>query len=351
MHNINNADRIFGSDLAILRRKTTRTKREHVRVKIVQIPWDFVQLHKYVTLVAYIMFMNGLLFLVTSSRGLSLVTIGYLPSRTTKCLVHTLQRVFRIYATAGFVVQIAMMDMEFEKLRDMLPNVMHNTTAACKHIEKIECKIRVIKERGRGMLNMLPYKTIPKLMIIELKKFCVMWMNSFPVKSRVSKKWSPTELVSRHKLDATLNCKVPFGSYCEVHINLDVTNTMEPRTKWDVCLGLTENRLGSYKFIFLMTRSKIVRRNLTEMPVTESVIKQVTQTAVKDEFQKGLSFKNRHGEEYKFNNDEEYKMVIEPSKPAPFPDIAAEVPGVLTEQEEIFGVDEVVQEGSIQSDQ
>jgi hypothetical protein len=42
-------------------------------------------------------------------------------------------------------------------------------------------------------------------------------------------------------------------------------------------------------------------------------------------------------------------MVIEPSKPAPFPDIAAEAPGVLTEREEVFGVDEVVQEGTTQS--
>ncbi len=60
--------------------------------------------------------------------------------------------------------------------------------------------------------------------------------------------------------------------------------------------------------------------------------------AAKNKLQKGLSFKNRHGEKYKFDNDEEYKMVIEPSKPAPFPDIAAETPGVLTEREEVFGV-------------
>jgi hypothetical protein len=42
VHNINNANRIFGPDLANLRGKTTRTKPERVRVKIVQIPWDFV---------------------------------------------------------------------------------------------------------------------------------------------------------------------------------------------------------------------------------------------------------------------------------------------------------------------
>ncbi len=45
----------------------------------------------------------------------------------------------------------------------------------------IERKIRVIKERARGTISVLPYKILPKLMIIDLKHFCVMWLNSFPV--------------------------------------------------------------------------------------------------------------------------------------------------------------------------
>jgi hypothetical protein len=77
---IHNANRIFGPDLANLRGKTTRKKPEHVRVDYVEIPRDLVDMHKYVTLVADVMFVNGLPFLVTSSRGISLVTIEYLPS-------------------------------------------------------------------------------------------------------------------------------------------------------------------------------------------------------------------------------------------------------------------------------
>jgi hypothetical protein len=38
------------------------------------------------------------------------------------------------------------------------------------------------------MINTLPYETMLKIMVIELMHFCVMWMNSFPVKSRVSEK-------------------------------------------------------------------------------------------------------------------------------------------------------------------
>ena len=48
------------------------------------------------------MFVNGLPFLVTSSRGLSLVTIEHLPLRTAKRLAQTLERVLRqIFCSDG----------------------------------------------------------------------------------------------------------------------------------------------------------------------------------------------------------------------------------------------------------
>jgi hypothetical protein len=62
VRDIQNAHRIFGPDLANLRGKTTRTKPEHVRADYVKIPQAFMDLHKYVTIVADVMFVNGLPF-------------------------------------------------------------------------------------------------------------------------------------------------------------------------------------------------------------------------------------------------------------------------------------------------
>ena len=86
-----------------------------------------------------------------------------------------------------------MIDMEFDKLKPLMPHVALNTTAAREHVGEIERKIRVIKERARGTFNTMPYKKLPKMMVKELLHFCVMWMNTFPMKSAISKKWSPQE--------------------------------------------------------------------------------------------------------------------------------------------------------------
>jgi hypothetical protein len=43
----------------------------------------------------------------------------------------------------------------------------------------------------------------------------------------------------------------------------------------------------------------VTQKKFTEMPITESIIKQVEMMAVKGRVMKGLSFKNRKGIKYK----------------------------------------------------
>ncbi len=105
--------------------------------------------------------------------------------------------------------------------------------------------------------------------------------------------------------DNKLHCRSPFGSYCEVHVDPDITNTLNPRTKRAICMGPTGNLQGSYKFLSLVTGKKVTQRKFTEMPITESVIKQVEAMAVKDGAVIGINFKDKKGFEYKFDNNEE----------------------------------------------
>jgi hypothetical protein len=74
------------------------------------------------------------------------------------------------------------MDGEFEKIRDILPTVECNTTAAKEHVSEAEITIRTVKERTRGLMCMLPFTHIPRRMKIEFVYFMVFWPNAFPVR-------------------------------------------------------------------------------------------------------------------------------------------------------------------------
>jgi hypothetical protein len=56
----------------------------------------------------------------------------------------------KIYRKAGFIVHTSIMDMEFEKLKDLLPGIALNTMVAQEHVGGIERKIQVIKGEGLG---------------------------------------------------------------------------------------------------------------------------------------------------------------------------------------------------------
>ncbi len=69
------------------------------------------------------------------------------------------------------------------------------------------------------------------------------------------------------------------------------------------------------------------------MPITDSVIRRVSSLGKKERCKSGLSFNNRNGEEKIFDNEDNYDMIAKARTPAPFPDVAAEAPGILIEQE------------------
>ncbi len=76
-------------------------------------------------------------------------------------------------------------------------------------------------------------------------------------------------------------------------------------------------------------------------------MKRIKKWAMKDRAQNGTTFKKRNGEEYKFNDDKEDTPIVHP-KNAPFPDIPAEAPGILTKREETQGVN-IIQDEPAQS--
>jgi hypothetical protein len=194
---VKNANQIFGPDLAGVRGRTVRRPPEAVRTDFVHIPRVILKQHWLVMLTADVMFVNGVPFLVSLARGLNLLTAEFLPTRTAKSLASRFEQIKHMYARGGFTVGTILMDNEFEKVRALVPGLHINTTAAKEHVPEIERRIRLIKERGRGILNTLPYKKMPQIILIELIYHVVLWLNAFPAKSGVSETLSPRDKGNR----------------------------------------------------------------------------------------------------------------------------------------------------------
>jgi hypothetical protein len=239
------------------------------------------------------MFVNGVPFLVSVARGLNLVTAEHMPSRTAKQLAAGIVCVMDLYSHGGFQVGRVLMDNEFKKLCNLVPVLAVNTTAAKEHVPEVEQRIRLIKERGRGILNTLPFKKMLQIMLIELIYHVVLWLNAFPTKSGVSETLSLRKIIMRHKLDFTKDCRAQFGSYCEAHDEPVPTNTMVTCSTPAIVLGPMGNLQGTYKFLSMETGKKIKRRKLTAYPIPDLVIKQVEAFG---KFSLGvLNFANRNG--------------------------------------------------------
>ena len=148
------------------------------------------------------MFVRGIPFLVTFSRKIKMITAKYVPSRTAQQLAHSLTKIVNTYARGGFVIDLALVDMEFEKVREKFEIIEVNTTAAREHVTEIERHIRLIKGRVRCTTSDFTFDTIPTLVLIQVVYKCVMWINAIPRKGRRSPRDIPSR--ARHKKDSKL---------------------------------------------------------------------------------------------------------------------------------------------------
>ena len=185
------------------------------------------------------------------------------------------------------------MDNKFDKVKDHVSHAILNTLAASKHVGDIERRIRVIKEHCRGILCTLPYPRLQQILLIHLLHHVVMWLNNFPVENGVSDWFTPRKIILRHKLNVKHHCKAMFGSYCEVHKENTPTNSMKSFGIPAICLGPTGNIQGTYSFLNLATGLVNKRRQFTELPAPDSVIKRVATLAQKNGVSPNLNFATR----------------------------------------------------------
>ena len=283
---------IFGPNLGSLKGKTVHRPNEHVQPGVAPVPHDVLSRHRDIVLAIDIMFVNKIAFLVTVSRNLKFVED--LPNRQVSTIRdNKLRSVLRLYRHRGFRVTTLLADQEFEALQEYFPFI--NTCGADEHVPDVERMIRTIKDRARSAHSLLPFRSLPRLIVVRLICNAVLWLNALPNYNGVSSDHSPRFLLTGRDLTYDKHVRLPFGAYVQTHE--EHTNDLRHCTLGAICLGPTGNAQGGHYFLSLTSGARLVRHRWTQLPMPADAIERVTQMGRQQHMPSTVTFADRHGNE------------------------------------------------------
>ena len=294
------AEDVYGPNLGSVKGKTPAKAVKHVVGSTDPVPPDILARHGQISIATDIMYVNKVKFLVSYSRSLRFGIVTQIHSRNDEIVAEALFGMVEMYHARGFEIANIFADFEFESLRNRFPRL--NTAGTNDHVPEIERYIRTIKDRARSAYRMLPFEYIPRLVLVQLIKNCVFWLNAFPHPDGVSSEHSPRYIMTGMELDYHRHVRLEFGAYAQVH--REHSNDMNERTTGGICLGPTGNDQGTHYFISLATGERINGTNWTTMPMPEEVVRRINEMGKNQGFPKTLTFADRHGNEIMDSLDE-----------------------------------------------
>ena len=113
---ITNAKVIFGPALDAVKGKTTRRSPMPARAHYVSVPRLIRERNRDLDIIADLFFINGLAFLVTSSRPLRFITAEVLVEQFTRTMSTTMAQVVNLYKCFGFNVHTCFADEQYKAL-------------------------------------------------------------------------------------------------------------------------------------------------------------------------------------------------------------------------------------------
>jgi hypothetical protein len=298
------AEHIFGPDVGSLKGKTTRRTGTPVKIHNTDIPASIMTQYKTVVLCGDIMFVNRIPFFMTISRHIKFSTVEMIENQQNTTIIKAIKQVKAIYMQRGFTISTILLDGQFESIRGELAElqITLNTVSNDEHVPEAERHIRTIKERARCVYNTLPFRRLPKRIVIELIYYSNFWLNSFPALDGISKTLSPRTIVTGMQIDYEHHCQLEFGSYAQVHEDHD--NSMATRTTGAIALRPTGNTQGGY-FFFSLTTGRVLRRNnWTLLPMPADVIERIHVMARRND--NGFFFRDRHGNPLPSDTDDDH---------------------------------------------
>jgi hypothetical protein len=277
---VDNAERVYGRQLGNILGKLT-----NVKTKPLLLDSHLRKVIEPVILSGDIMFIEGLAFLITVSKRLTLVSAAELKDRSADTMRAAIYDIFSHYSSNQFKVQTVIFDGEGAIgaiATDLkLDGIEVVQTSRGQHVPDVERAIRTLKERIRGFLNTLPFR-LDSILLIELVYYCTIQLNLFPGANTMGGR-SPRELLTGRVPDAKKLCALSFGQFVYVSKSNAIKNNMEPRAIPAIALSPVGNETGSYYFMSLQSWKTIQSANWVTAPMSDDTIKKLNDRAAAEQ--------------------------------------------------------------------
>ena len=158
---------------------------------------------KIVTLSSDIMFVNGLRFILTKSRHIKFTTAQFMTSAKSENLFEPLLNVKKLYCQRGFDVNTILMDGQFKciEAKILSAHITLNTCSEDEHVSDIERMVCVVKERVRGVHNIVNFQKMLGRIVIELVYSSIFWLNVFYPSLSICRKISLRTIMTGRSID------------------------------------------------------------------------------------------------------------------------------------------------------
>ena len=269
-------ERLFGPDIPSVKGKTTRRRPHKIVSDVVSIPMELRDAQHNVCLCIDVMFVNGMPFLTSISKNIKYRMAMWLPTRTVNDITSLVESLLKLYQAASFRVAEVSGDQEFKPVLKALQedgwSFKTNLASAQEHVPEAERNNRVLKERIRATYHGVPYKALPRAVLVYLVMEAAAKLNYFPAKGGCSNYFSPREILHHVKLDYKRHCLVPTLSYVLAHEEPKLSNTNRARALDCIYLRAVQNKQGGYECYHIPTRQVITRPYVTVVPTPDSIV-------------------------------------------------------------------------------
>ena len=276
---IHRAFDIYGRSAAAVRGKTTRKKVGRAEV-------DDALKEQRTDQVLYtdVMKVREQPYLVSLVEPLQLVITSNIVRERTENFGQAIQAQLNLLRSRGFNPVRIHLDPQpaLSTLVGQFPGVEVDISGAGDHLDKVDAKIRRLKETIRSVNAGLPWK-LPSSRVKDIVTYATIRMNARRTSSNTTAV-APRVAFTGRKLNYKKEYELSFGTYCECYDPKVISKDAE-RDRTEPCIALypAVNANGSWVFLNIKTNKYVRRSNWVKMVTTELVISRMNALAVNED--------------------------------------------------------------------